>query len=115
MKTWELHTSSDGTMLSGIWEATPVGAYLHNPIELDLQTLVSCPRVSKYQCHVAFMSGQGTYHATFSAYEFVHMIYGRIVITPDDGTESFTVQGGDTFVVEADFKGTWKIEQAVRK
>ena len=61
------------------------------------------------------MSGQGTYHATFSAYEFVHMIYGRIVITPDDGAESFIVQGGDTFVVEADFKGTWKIEQTVRK
>lgn len=26
MKTWELHTSSDGTMLSGMWEATPVSA-----------------------------------------------------------------------------------------
>jgi uncharacterized cupin superfamily protein len=26
-----------------------------------------------------------------------------------------TVQAGDAFVVEADFKGTWKIEEAVRK
>ena len=87
------------TVLSGVWEATP-----------------------------------GTYHATFIAYEFVHMIYGksdssphphlisspnlvtgRIVITPDDGSPAMTVQGGDTFVMEADFKGTWKIEQAVRK
>jgi uncharacterized cupin superfamily protein len=79
MKTWALHTSSDGTMLSGIWEATP-----------------------------------GTYHATYTAYEFVHMLAGRIVITPDGGT-SVTVQAGDAFVVEADFKGTWKIEEAVRK
>ena len=37
------------------------------------------------------------------------------IITPDDSSESFTVQGGDTFVVEAGFQGTWHIEQAVRK
>ena len=36
MKTWALHTSSDGSMVSGYWEATP-----------------------------------GTYHATYTAYEFV--------------------------------------------
>lgn len=29
MKTWELHTSNDGTMLSGIWEATPVSGCIH--------------------------------------------------------------------------------------
>jgi len=79
MKTWALHTNSDGTMLSGIWEATP-----------------------------------GTYHATYTAYEFVHLIAGRIVITPDGGTP-VTVSAGDAFVIEADFKGTWKIEEAVRK
>lgn len=79
MKTWVLHTSSDGSMISGVWEATP-----------------------------------GTYHATYTAYEFVHMIAGRIVITPDGGTP-VTVQAGDAFVIEADFKGTWKIEEKVRK
>lgn len=79
MRTWALHTSSDGSMLSGVWECTP-----------------------------------GTYHATYSAYEFVHMIEGRIVITPDGGTP-VTVKAGDAFVVEADFKGTWKIEETVRK
>ncbi len=79
MKTWVLHTSADGTMVSGCWEATP-----------------------------------GTYHATYTAYEFVHMIAGRIVITPDGGTP-VTVQAGDAFVVEATFKGTWKIEETVRK
>lgn len=79
MQTWALHTNSDGTMLSGVWEATP-----------------------------------GTYHATYKSYEFVHMISGRIVITPDGGTPVI-VQAGDAFVVEADFKGTWKIEEVVRK
>lgn len=79
MRTWAIHTNSDGTMLSGVWEATT-----------------------------------GTYHATYAAYEFVHMIAGRIVITPDGGTP-VTVQAGDAFVVEADFKGTWEIQENVRK
>jgi uncharacterized protein len=79
MKTWVLHTSADGTMMSGIWECTP-----------------------------------GTYHATYTAYEYVVLITGRIVITPDGGTP-VTVSAGDAFVVEKDFKGTWKIEEHVRK
>lgn len=56
----------------------------------------------------------GSYHATYTAYEFVHLIEGRIVITPDGGTP-VTVVAGDAFVVEKDFKGTWKIEEHVRK
>jgi uncharacterized cupin superfamily protein len=44
----------------------------------------------------------------------VVLIKGRIVITPDGGTP-VTVQAGDAFVVEKDFKGTWKIEEDVRK
>jgi uncharacterized protein len=79
MTTWVLHTSTDGTMMSGYWEATV-----------------------------------GSYHATYTAYEFVHLIAGRIVITPDGGAP-VTVVAGDAFVVEKDFKGTWKIEENVRK
>jgi hypothetical protein len=79
MKTWVLHKSADGTMMSGIWECTT-----------------------------------GSYHATYTAYEYVVLIKGRITITPDGGTP-VTVQAGDAFVVEKDFKGTWKIEEAVRK
>lgn len=56
----------------------------------------------------------GSYHATFSAYEYVVMLEGRIVITPDGGTP-VTVKAGDAFVVESNFKGTWKIEEKVRK
>lgn len=79
MKTWALHTSSDGSMLAGVWECTV-----------------------------------GSYHATYSAYEFVYLLEGRITITPDGG-KPVTVKAGDAFVIEADFKGTWKIEENVRK
>ena len=79
MKTYVLHTTADGTMISGIWEATP-----------------------------------GTFHATYTGFEFVHLLQGKITITPDGGAP-VTVNGGDAFVVEPTFKGTWKIEEAVRK
>jgi uncharacterized cupin superfamily protein len=79
MKTWVLHTSAAGDMVSGIWACT-----------------------------------EGSYHATYTAYEYVVLIAGRIVITPDGGTP-VTVKAGDAFVVEPTFKGTWKIEENVRK
>ncbi|MDE3028270.1 MAG: cupin domain-containing protein [Paracoccaceae bacterium] len=56
----------------------------------------------------------GSYHATYTAYEYVVLIEGRITITPDGGTP-VTVRAGDAFVVEKDFKGIWKIEEKVRK
>lgn len=56
----------------------------------------------------------GTYHATYSDLEFVHMIEGEIVITPDGGTP-VTVKAGDAFVVEKDFVGTWEIKKEVFK
>ncbi|HEY4192084.1 MAG TPA: cupin domain-containing protein [Mesorhizobium sp.] len=79
MKTTVQHTTEDGKVLSGTWQATP-----------------------------------GTYHATYTDYEFVHMIAGRIIITPDGG-KSVEVGPGDAFVVEADFKGSWKIIEPVTK
>lgn len=56
----------------------------------------------------------GTYHATYSAYEFVHVIEGKMTITPDGGVPVH-IKAGDAFVVEADFKGLWKIEETIRK
>ncbi len=56
----------------------------------------------------------GSYHATYAAAEFVHLIAGRITITPEGGTP-VTVVAGDAFVVAATFKGVWKIEETVRK
>ena len=57
----------------------------------------------------------GTYHATYSAYEFVHMISGKILITPDDGSLPIVVVRGDSFIVESNFRGVWKIEENVIK
>jgi uncharacterized protein len=79
MKTWITHNAPDGTMMSGIWEAT-----------------------------------EGTYHATYSAFEFVHLIEGEIVITQDGGAP-VTVTAGDAFCVEKEFAGTWEIKKKVLK
>lgn len=56
----------------------------------------------------------GVYHATYAAWEFVHMIEGRITITPDGG-DSFDVGPGDAFVIENGFAGTWEIKEKVLK
>ena len=56
----------------------------------------------------------GTYEATYNNFEFVHLVEGKIVITPEGG-KSHTVKAGDYFVVKQDFKGTWKIEEKVLK
>jgi uncharacterized cupin superfamily protein len=79
MKTYVQHTTANGKIMSGTWQATP-----------------------------------GTYHATYTEYEFVHLISGRIIITPDGG-EPAEVGPGDAFVVEADFRGTWEIIEPVNK
>ena len=79
MKTWVQHTSIDGSMISGTWEATV-----------------------------------GTWFTTYKFYEFVHLIEGRIVITPEGGA-AVTLNPGDGFVVEPGFKGTWEIQAPVRK
>jgi len=81
------------------------------------------PRMSTLVLHTAadgtMMSGvwecsPGSYHATYTAYEYVVLITGRITITPDGGTP-VTVSAGDAFVVEKDFVGTWTIHEHVRK
>ncbi|GAB4291563.1 MAG: cupin domain-containing protein [Methylophaga sp.] len=56
----------------------------------------------------------GTYQVTYNADEMVHMFEGKATLTDSDGN-SVTYQGGDSFVVEAGFKGTWKTEETVRK
>ena len=56
----------------------------------------------------------GTYHAVYNEYEFVHLLEGHIIITPDNG-DPVEVKSGDTFVVENNFSGTWQILESVRK
>lgn len=44
------------------------------------------------------------YHATYTAYEFVNLIYGKITIIPEGG-EALTLEVGDAFFVKSNFKG----------
>lgn len=56
----------------------------------------------------------GTYKVSYNADELVHMFEGKATLTDSDGN-SVTYQGGDSFMVEAGFSGTWKTEETVRK
>ena len=56
----------------------------------------------------------GTWFAEYKFYEFVHLIEGQIIITPE-GAAAVTLNHGDAFVVEPGFKGTWKIVTPVTK
>jgi len=56
----------------------------------------------------------GTYRATYTEFEFVHLIEGKITITPDGG-HPVTVLPGDAFTIEPGFTGIWKIEKPVKK
>ena len=74
------------------------------PVELSFAEVLAEPGLPIR--HVWFPTG--------CAIAQVVLIEGRITITPDGGTP-VTVKAGDAFVVEPTFKGTWKIEENVRK
>ena len=59
-------------------------------------------------------STPGTWYVEYDAWEFIHLLAGRITITPN-GEAPRQIAAGDTFVVENDFCGTWKIEETVLK
>lgn len=56
----------------------------------------------------------GSYQVTYNADELVNMFEGKATLTDEEGN-SVTYVGGDSFVVQAGFKGTWKTEETVRK
>lgn len=97
-----------------------------DPITTDLdgwKPVEGSPSMKTWLHHVPadgkFLTGYweatpGTYQVTYNADEMVHMFEGKATLTDENG-ESVTYAGGDTFVVEAGFKGTWKTEETVRK
>ncbi|GEM_PF-103170 len=56
----------------------------------------------------------GTYHTTYSCWEFIHIIEGEVVITADGGEPQRFI-AGDTLVIEADFIGQWEIKKKIFK
>jgi len=62
-------------------------------------------------------STTGKYQVVYAdprLHEFVHMIEGKLVITPDGGAPVI-LGPGDAFVIEPGFKGTWEVVESVRK
>lgn len=56
----------------------------------------------------------GTYQVTYNVDEMVHMFEGKATLTTADGNTQ-TYQGGDSFLVPAGSKVTWKTLETVRK
>ncbi len=96
------------------------------PITADLdgwKPIDGSPTMKTYIEHATedgkFLTGfweasPGTYQVTYNVDEMVHMFEGKATLTDAKG-ESRTFVGGDTFFVNAGFKGTWKTLVPVRK
>jgi uncharacterized protein len=104
-----------------------LGAPGNDPITTDLEgwkVVEGSPTMKTWIQHTSadgsvisgtWMATPGSYHATYTSYEFVHVIEGRLTITPDDSGDAMQIGPGDAFVVEPGFKGVWKIEEKVLK
>ncbi len=56
----------------------------------------------------------GKWHFANSHWEYCRILTGISVIT-EDGGEAYTVRAGDSFVLQAGFKGTWEVIETTRK
>lgn len=56
----------------------------------------------------------GTWFMRYESWEFIHLIEGAAIITPEGG-EPVEVGPGDAFVIEQDFVGTWEITAPIVK
>jgi hypothetical protein len=114
----ECHVAHRSVTKYGLRAATPIENDLDGWKKIDgnptMKTWIEYTAKDGSSISGWWSATPGTYHATYGALEFVHMIEGRIVITPDGG-ESVTVMAGDAFTIEKDFVGTWKIEKEVFK
>ncbi|KQT86329.1 cupin domain-containing protein [Aurantimonas sp. Leaf443] len=59
-------------------------------------------------------SDVGEWAATYSEWEFCHILAGVAVLT-EEGGEGVTVKAGDSIVIRRGFKGTWRIVEPLRK
>merc|ERR1719192_2864053 len=56
----------------------------------------------------------GKYDVKYTAYEYLRVIEGKMIITPKDG-DAITVVAGDAVAIEKEFEGTWEVVEKVRK
>ena len=59
-------------------------------------------------------STKGKWPVSYTEQEFVHMLTGEAILTDEQGKAEH-VKAGDSFVVQAVFKGTWESLGEVRK
>ena len=57
---------------------------------------------------------EGTYHATYAGWEFVHIMAGKAIVTAEGG-EPLTLSAGESMVFEKTFVGTWEIIEPITK
>ena len=56
----------------------------------------------------------GKFTVDYSVWEYCHLIKGQCVITHEDG-RTYTLNAGDSFILEPGFKGTWQVVEDVQK
>ena len=56
----------------------------------------------------------GSYRVDYIGDEYIYMFEGEVTLI-EDGGETRTFKAGDTFFIEAGFKGIWKTEKTIRK
>lgn len=56
----------------------------------------------------------GKYDVKYTAYEYLRVIEGKMIITPKDG-DAITVVAGDAVAIEKEFEGTWEVVEKIRK
>ncbi|WP_354405182.1 MULTISPECIES: cupin domain-containing protein [Methylobacterium] len=59
-------------------------------------------------------STPGTFFVEYDKFEFIHMIYGSLVIEPELGSP-IVLSSGDSFVIEPGFRGRWTVKSDMKK
>ena len=63
-----------------------------------------------------YEAAPGNVHIDDAKYdEFVQILEGRLILTPDGGDESYEYKTGDSFVVPKGYTGTWHMPEKYRE
>lgn len=63
-----------------------------------------------------YEAAPGKVHIDDAKYdEFVQILEGRLILTPDGGDESYEYKTGDSFVVPKGYTGTWHMPEKYRE
>lgn len=63
-----------------------------------------------------YEAAPGKVHIDNARYdEFVQILEGRLILTPDGGDESYEFKTGDSFVVPKGYTGTWEMPEKYRE